>query len=188
MHHELEVLADPDGVASAGAAFVAKRARDAVVAKGGFTFAVSGGCTPWETFGELAFQDVPWKGVVIYQVDERVAPPDDGRCRLCRARCLWGYCLSGWRPQCAAWRPFPYVTSRLAPTAGLSRIMRGRSLTPRRWPPGSAPRQVLWGTGCSHPRWWPPSSWPEAARSSAPTLLTMRSDKVTAPLASRNRK
>jgi 6-phosphogluconolactonase len=77
MHHELETLADPAAVAAAGAAFVAERARAAVAASGSFHFAVSGGHTPWAMFAELASQQVPWNAVVIYQVDERVAPPGD---------------------------------------------------------------------------------------------------------------
>ena len=77
MHHELESLADPDAVARAGAAFVATRACDAVATSGRFHFGVSGGHTPWAMFAALASQTVPWDAVVIYQVDERVAPPDD---------------------------------------------------------------------------------------------------------------
>lgn len=77
MHHEVESLADPAAVARAGAAFVAARARDAVSANGRFHFAVSGGHTPSAMFAELASEAVPWDAVVIYQVDERVAPPDD---------------------------------------------------------------------------------------------------------------
>jgi 6-phosphogluconolactonase len=77
MHHELETLPGPDAVARAGAAFVAQRARAAVAASGSFHFAVSGGHTPWAMFAELASEEVPWEAVVIYQVDERVAPPDD---------------------------------------------------------------------------------------------------------------
>ena len=77
MQHELETLADPDAVARAGAAFVAEQARKAVEARGTFSFAVSGGHTPWEMFAELAGETVPWDKVVIYQVDERVAPRDD---------------------------------------------------------------------------------------------------------------
>ena len=77
MHHALESLADPAAVAKAGAVFVAQRARAAVAATGSFHFAVSGGHTPWAMFAELASQQVPWDAVVIYQVDERVAPPDD---------------------------------------------------------------------------------------------------------------
>jgi 6-phosphogluconolactonase/glucosamine-6-phosphate isomerase/deaminase len=77
MHHELKSLADPDAVARAGAAFVAERARAAVAASGSFHFAVSGGHTPWAMFAELASHAVPWDAVVIYQVDQRVAPSDD---------------------------------------------------------------------------------------------------------------
>ena len=77
MHHEVETLADPGAVAAAGAAFVAERARAAVKAGGLFHFAVSGGHTPWAMFAELATETVPWEQVVIYQVDERVAPPGD---------------------------------------------------------------------------------------------------------------
>ena len=77
MHHELEALPDPAAVAAAGAAFVAEHARAAVAATGSFHFAVSGGHTPWAMFAELGSETVPWDAVVIYQVDERVAPPDD---------------------------------------------------------------------------------------------------------------
>src|SRR5260370_41193324 len=77
MHHEPQTLADPDAVARADAAFVAERARAAVAASGRFHFAVSGGHTPWAMFAELASETVPWDATVIYQVDERVAPPDD---------------------------------------------------------------------------------------------------------------
>jgi 6-phosphogluconolactonase/glucosamine-6-phosphate isomerase/deaminase len=77
MHHDLQTLADPDAVARAGAVFVAERARAAVAASGSFHFAVSGGHTPWAMFAELASEVVPWDATVIYQVDERVAPPGD---------------------------------------------------------------------------------------------------------------
>ncbi len=77
MHHELDVLADPGAVARAGASFVAARARQAVADRGRFDFAVSGGHTPWAMFAELASEEVPWEGIVLYQVDERVAPAGD---------------------------------------------------------------------------------------------------------------
>ncbi len=77
MRHDLQILADADTVAMAGAAFVAARARAAVAASGSFHLAVSGGHTPWAMLAELASHSVPWKSTVIYQVDERVAPPDD---------------------------------------------------------------------------------------------------------------
>lgn len=36
--------------------------------------AVSGGHTPWIMLRELANEDVPWAGMHLFQVDERVAP------------------------------------------------------------------------------------------------------------------
>ena len=77
MHHELRSLPTPDAVAQAGAEFVAERVRAAVEDHGSFHFAVSGGHTPWAMFAALASQEVPWDATVIYQVDERVAPPGD---------------------------------------------------------------------------------------------------------------
>ena len=77
MQHTVEAQADPAAVARAGATRVAEAARVAVGARGTFHFAVSGGHTPWAMFAELAREDVPWESTVIYQVDERVAPPDD---------------------------------------------------------------------------------------------------------------
>jgi 6-phosphogluconolactonase len=42
-----------------------------------FTFAVSGGQTPWVMFRELPNEDLPWCPVELFQVDERVAPDGD---------------------------------------------------------------------------------------------------------------
>ncbi len=77
MHHELEVFPDGDALAAAAARWLAVAARAAVADHGGFTFAVSGGRTPWEMFAELAHEDVPWEVTTIYQVDERMVPADD---------------------------------------------------------------------------------------------------------------
>jgi len=75
--HALEVSPDPAAVAARAAGYVAARARAAVSDHGRFTFAVSGGRTPWAMFAELAKQDVPWADVDLFQVDERVAPDGD---------------------------------------------------------------------------------------------------------------
>lgn len=74
---DVEVLADADAVASRAAEEVAARARDAVADHRRFTFAVSGGNTPWAMFSELRSHDVPWDRTAIFQVDERVAPAGD---------------------------------------------------------------------------------------------------------------
>lgn len=74
---KIEILADADIVATQAAAFIAAEARAAVAARGRFTFAVSGGRTPWQMLRALAAEDVPWASVDIVQVDERVAPAGD---------------------------------------------------------------------------------------------------------------
>lgn len=72
---KLEVFDDAEAVAQAGATIIAAQAREAVVANGQFTFAVSGGHTPWIMLQALAGEKVPWEQVHLFQVDERVAPP-----------------------------------------------------------------------------------------------------------------
>src|SRR6201997_597927 len=74
---QIEIHSDADAVALAAAKLIAKEARDTVAARGKFVMAVSGGKTPWVMLRDLAQQDVPWKGVHVFQVDERVAPEGD---------------------------------------------------------------------------------------------------------------
>jgi 6-phosphogluconolactonase len=73
----IEVLPDAAAVAQRAAEVVTEHARAAVAERGAFTFAVSGGRTPWTMFAELARQQFPWSQTAIYQVDERVAPAGD---------------------------------------------------------------------------------------------------------------
>ena len=73
---QLEVFPEAGAVAERAAAFVSERAAAAVADHGRFTFAVSGGHTPWAMFAHLA-ETMPWENVTIYQVDERVAPDGD---------------------------------------------------------------------------------------------------------------
>jgi len=74
---KIQVLADADSIAKAAAKFIAAEARAAVAARGRFIVAVSGGRTPWQMLRNLADQDVPWAGLHVVQVDERVAPAND---------------------------------------------------------------------------------------------------------------
>ena len=74
---KIEILADADAVAQKGAEIIAAEARAAVKARGRFIVAVSGGHTPWQMMRALAKEDVPWEGVNVVQVDERVAPAGD---------------------------------------------------------------------------------------------------------------
>jgi 6-phosphogluconolactonase len=77
VEHELEVSPDPAAVAKRAATYVAGLARSAVSEHGRFTFAVSGGHTPWAMFGELSSEDMPWADTELFQVDERVAAEGD---------------------------------------------------------------------------------------------------------------
>ena len=77
VQHELEVATDVQAVAAQAATYVAALARKAVKQDGRFTFAVSGGRTPWAMFSELASEDMPWADTELFQVDERVAPDGD---------------------------------------------------------------------------------------------------------------
>jgi 6-phosphogluconolactonase len=71
---KIEILADADAVALKAATIIAAEARASIGERGRFVMAVSGGHTPWQMLRALADEDVPWKGVHVVQVDERVAP------------------------------------------------------------------------------------------------------------------
>ena len=71
---KMEVLADAEAVAQRAAELVATEARAAAEARGRFSLALSGGHTPWRMLRILADQEVPWRALHLFQVDERVAP------------------------------------------------------------------------------------------------------------------
>ncbi|PYV03739.1 MAG: 6-phosphogluconolactonase [Acidobacteria bacterium] len=70
----IEVFDDADSVARAAAAAIAADTRAAIATRGRFALAVSGGHTPWIMLRAPAGEDIPWAGVHVCQVDERVAP------------------------------------------------------------------------------------------------------------------
>jgi len=71
---KIEVLDNADLAAQKAASVIAGEARKAVALRGCFILAVSGGTTPWTMLRALADEDVPWEGMHILQVDERIAP------------------------------------------------------------------------------------------------------------------
>jgi 6-phosphogluconolactonase len=73
----IEMLDNADLVAKKAASIIAGEARNTVALRGRFIFAVSGGKTPWNMLRALIEEDVPWKGIHILQVDERIAPDGD---------------------------------------------------------------------------------------------------------------
>ena len=83
---EILILADADAVAQEAAKVIAAEARSAVAARGRFVVAVSGGQTPWLMLRALAREEVPWNGVHVVQVDERIAPAGDPERNLTHLR------------------------------------------------------------------------------------------------------
>jgi len=83
---QVETLADDAAVAQRAAAFIAGEARQAVQQRGRFSFAVSGGRTPWLMLRALATEDLPWAAVQLFQVDERIAPAGSAERNLTHIR------------------------------------------------------------------------------------------------------
>ena len=70
----IQIFSDADEVAAEAAKLIAMIARQSVEERGRFILAVSGGRTPWQMLRVLGKEDVPWKSVHVFQVDERIAP------------------------------------------------------------------------------------------------------------------
>jgi len=89
---KIGVLDNADEVALKAASIIAEEARKSVALRGSFILAVSGGKTPWKMLRALADEDVPWEGIHVLQVDERLAPdghPDRNMTHLLES--LFGY-------------------------------------------------------------------------------------------------
>lgn len=74
---KIEFLPDAAAAAREAARHIAAAAREAVLARGKFVIAVSGGHTPWQMLRDLTREDTPWKRLHVFQVDERIAPAED---------------------------------------------------------------------------------------------------------------
>jgi 6-phosphogluconolactonase len=70
----IEFLPTPAAVATDAARWLTAAVRDAVGQRGRCTLALSGGSTPGATLRALAQEDIPWRAVHLFQVDERIAP------------------------------------------------------------------------------------------------------------------
>lgn len=80
---DLQVCADSADLAQALADLIVTSANTAVVERGAFHIALSGGTTPKAAYellaGNVLRAAVPWEKVSIYFGDERCVPPDDER-------------------------------------------------------------------------------------------------------------
>lgn len=74
MRHELQVFDDVEALACGAANYVGERAYARESHDSPFTFALSGGKSPWLMIQDLVNEHTAWDHTIIYQVDERVAP------------------------------------------------------------------------------------------------------------------
>jgi 6-phosphogluconolactonase/glucosamine-6-phosphate isomerase/deaminase len=97
----VEVLPDPGSVGEQAADLIAEAVRRAISEGRRFAWAISGGETPVPMFRRLGACALPWHLIDTWQVDERVAPPDDpDRNRSLQAKALPAEALDGirWMP------------------------------------------------------------------------------------------
>jgi 6-phosphogluconolactonase len=73
---ELEVVADERAAAAYAAELIAAAGAAAVADHGSFSFAMSGGRSPWTMLAVLGeLEEMPWAETELFQVDERLASP-----------------------------------------------------------------------------------------------------------------
>lgn len=97
----VEVLPDPGSVGEHAADLIAEAVRRAVSEERRFAWAISGGKTPVPMLRRLDALALPWHLIDTWQVDERVAPPDDpDRNRSLQVKALPAEALDGirWMP------------------------------------------------------------------------------------------
>ena len=76
MSIDLEVVADEKAAARRAAELIAAAGAAAVADHGSFSFAMSGGRSPWSMLAILGdMEEMPWRETELFQVDERVASP-----------------------------------------------------------------------------------------------------------------
>ena len=76
MNHELRVFDDAETLAKASSDYVAELSRSIIDRGDSFSFALSGGRTPWLMIEQLSSDFVQWDRTRIFQVDERVVGAD----------------------------------------------------------------------------------------------------------------
>jgi 6-phosphogluconolactonase len=75
---ELEVAGDEKAASRRAAELIAAAGAEAAAERNRFTFAMSGGRSPWAMLAILGdLEEMPWGRTELFQVDERVAAPGD---------------------------------------------------------------------------------------------------------------
>ena len=75
---ELEVAGDEKAASRRAAELIAAAGDEAAGERGSFSFAMSGGRSPWAMLASLGeLEAMPWDRTELFQVDERIAAPGD---------------------------------------------------------------------------------------------------------------
>jgi 6-phosphogluconolactonase len=75
---ELEVAGDEKAASRRAAELIAAAGEEAAAERGSFSFAMSGGRSPWAMLAILGeLEAMPWDRTELFQVDERIAAPGD---------------------------------------------------------------------------------------------------------------
>lgn len=78
---QIAIYPDIDTISRQAAGYVVRLAQEAIVTRGRFTFALSGGTTPGKLYGLLTSEpyrsQIDWSQVHIFWSDERCVPPED---------------------------------------------------------------------------------------------------------------
>ena len=131
---DLEVVADEKAAARRAAELIAAAGAEAVADHGSFSFAMSGGRSPWSMLAILGdLEEMPWRETELFQVDERVASPgsDD--------RNLTHMVLGLSMDHQSALRPMPVTHSGPRRRRARIRNLAARAARPR--PPRPRPRR-----------------------------------------------
>lgn len=80
IHLNLHIHKDPEAMAERAAHIIADKCDEAIVERGAFNIAISGGKTPIPLFRLLSRKDwaaaLPWDKISVFWADERCVPPD----------------------------------------------------------------------------------------------------------------
>lgn len=118
---------DPEAAAAAAAATIAGRLSAAVATRGACTLALSGGGTANDLLDALAAWPLPWRGLTIFQVDERVAPHGDRDRNLTALEArLMCHAPAGW----SGLRAMPVEKEVGRATAAYARVLEAASGRP----------------------------------------------------------
>ena len=85
----IEVLPDKAALTERSLNLILDKLHSAIVERGVFTIALSGGSTPKPLYEAIARQNLPWDKIHVFWGDERYVPHDDPDSNLLMAREAW---------------------------------------------------------------------------------------------------